>query len=153
MYKIYCDMDGVLVDFIGALNKLGFDINDLNDRPDEVWPEIDKASFGFWSRAEWMKDGKMLWDYIKVYKPEILSSPSRDMSSRIGKKMWVARELGNNVIVNLIYKKQKQKFADSNHILIDDHPGNIKRWINAGGIGIHHVNSINTIKELKQLGV
>jgi hypothetical protein len=153
MYKIYCDMDGVITDFIKALTDIGYTIKQLDDTPALVWPAIDRKGVGFWSKMKWTPDGKHLWNYIKKYDPEILSSPSKNEASKTGKRIWVKQELGDDVRINLIYKKQKQKFAAADHILIDDHPDNIARWIDQGGIGIKHTNTEDSIKQLKELGL
>ena len=36
---------------------------------------------------EWMPDGKELWDYIKDKQPTLLSAPSRNPASRLGKRL------------------------------------------------------------------
>ena len=40
-----------------------------------------------------------------------------------------------------------------NHILIDDRKDNIERWEAAGGIGILHTTTENTIACLKKLAI
>jgi hypothetical protein len=153
-YKIYCDMDGVLVDFEKGYKDLtGVDLKGKHvSNSQEFWDPITKAGEKYWSELEWTADGKALWKYISKYNPEILSAPSKDISSKTGKHIWVDRELGN---VNLILKSayQKQQYAKENSILIDDRADNIQRWKDAGGIGIHHTSTENTIKELKKLGL
>lgn len=152
-YKIYCDIDGVLTDFDKAyfdLTKIDIKGKHLSDS--SFWEPIHKAGESFWIDMNWKKDGKKLWEYIEKYKPELLSAPSRDNSSRTGKMKWVEKNLPG-VVLNLRSAKFKQEFADTNHILIDDRPDNIKRWIEAGGIGIVHTNTKDTIKELEELGL
>ena len=152
-YKIYCDIDGVLTDFDGAYYKLtNLDIRGKHLNDDTFWEPIDKAGKDFWSDMKWKKDGKDLWKYIEKYRPELLSAPSRQISSRIGKMEWVEKNLPN-VRLNLRSAKFKQDFAGKNHILIDDRKDNIRRWEEAGGIGILHINTKNTIENLKNLGL
>ena len=43
----------------------------------------------FWSNMPWMPEGELLWDYIKKYNPILLSSPSENNESRLGKRLWV----------------------------------------------------------------
>jgi len=95
----------------------------------------------------WMKDGKKLWNFLKDKNVEILSKPSKDKLSREGKRIWCKRELGN-VKVNL--SRNKKTYAKPNHILIDDLEENIDPWTKAGGIGILHKNTDDTIKKLKK---
>lgn len=152
-YKIYCDLDGVLTDFIKGYHELtGIDITGSFRSDKKFWEPINKAGYNFWISLEWTKDGKKLWDYIKKYTPEILSSPSEENDSRIGKHDWVKRELpGTRVILRS--PQNKKEFATPNSILIDDRPENIKNWSKAGGIAIYYTSADNTINELKKLSL
>ena len=153
-HKIYCDMDGVLVDFEEGYKQLtGKDIkgNHVNGDSD-FWGPISRAGAAFWIKLKWMPDGKQLWNYIKQYNPQLLSAPSREESSKIGKFVWVKRELPG---VKLILRsaERKQEFATPKSILIDDRKDNIDRWKEAGGIGIYHTSAADTIQQLKKLGL
>ena len=153
-YKIYVDMDGVLVDFDGGYEKLtGMTTKEADEKgPEFFWKPISKAGAKWWITLKWMPDGKQLWDYVKKYNPELLSAPSREEASRMGKRVWVKRELPG---VKLILRSadKKQEFASPNSILIDDREKNIEQWRNAGGIGILHTDAASTIKKLKELGI
>ena len=150
-YKIYCDMDGVLVDFIrGYFELTGRDITGAYHTDKRFWEPIDAAGHKFWINLNWTPDGKELWDYIKKYSPELLSSPSIQNDSRVGKHDWVKRELPG---VHLILRSasKKHEFASPDTILIDDRPSNIEQWISAGGIGILHTSAKDSIEQLKKL--
>lgn len=152
-YEVYCDMDGVLVDFDkGYENLTGKSVKNIFVSDKSFWEPLTKAGAGFWINLEWMSDGKQLWNYIEKYNPQLLSAPSRQESSKIGKKIWVRRNLPN---VPLLLKaaKYKQEYASPNSILIDDRKDNIERWNAAGGIGIYHISATNTIKQLQKLGL
>ena len=156
-YKIYCDMDGVLTDFEKQFTdsispwkpKQFIDKNGM----DEFWKEIDNRGVGFWVGMKWMEDGKELFEFLKNYKNvELLSSPSLSENSRLGKRLWVKNnKLG--VKLNLEYSKNKQKHSAPNHILIDDRKDIIERWEDAGGVGILHTSTKNTIACLKKLAI
>jgi len=153
-YKIYCDMDGVIADFADGYQKLtGKDITGQHMKGDaNFWEPITKAGVKFWVTLNWMPDGKQLWDYIKGYNPDLLSAPSREESSRIGKRLWVKRNMPGTKLI-LRSAERKQEFAKPDSILIDDRTDNIERWRNAGGIGILHITAADTIKELQKLGL
>ena len=152
-YKIYCDMDGVLVDFDKGYEKLtGINIRGTHTNDTTFWDPINRAGYDFWRNLEWMLDGKELWDYIKKYEPELLSAPSRQPESRVAKHDWVKEHLPG-VTLNLRSAKHKKDFASPNHILIDDRVDNINSWIDAGGIGILHKNTEKTISELNKIGL
>lgn len=152
-YKFYCDMDGVLVNFNkGYFDLTGRDITGQFHTDAKFWGPIDKAGVDFWLNLEWMPDGKMIWDYIKKYNPILLSSPSRQVDSRVGKAKWVERELPG---VQLILRsaEKKQEFANPDSILIDDRESNVEQWRNSGGIAILHTSAAETIKELQTLNL
>ena len=152
-YKIYCDMDGVLVDFDkGYLKLTGHKLNGEHRSDDHFWDPINDAGYDFWINLEWMNDGKRLWNYIKKYNPEILSAPSRQNESRVAKHNWVERELPGTHLI-LRSAKHKKDFAGPKNILIDDRIDNIQGWRDSGGIGIHHVSAKHTIDQLKVLGL
>jgi hypothetical protein len=64
-YIIYCDLDGVLVDFEAGVQKLFPNHKEsINDIPSKVlWPVLAKAT-GFYRSLPWMPDGKLLWKTI-----------------------------------------------------------------------------------------
>jgi hypothetical protein len=146
-------MDGVLTDFDLAYEQLtGIDIKGQHFNDKSFWEPIDRAGVKFWSEMKWKEDGKELWEYIMKYKPKLLSAPSRENSSRVGKHEWSERELPG-VPLLLRSAQHKKDFADEKSILIDDREDNVNGWIEKGGIGIIHTSTKNTIKKLKELGI
>ena len=151
-YKVYCDMDGVIVDFDKGYKELTGTEASFDTPKEEFWAPIQKAGAEFWIKLQWMPDGKQLWNYIKPYNPQLLSAPSRDESSKIGKFVWVKRNVPGTKLI-LRSAERKQEFATPNSILIDDRADNIQRWKDAGGVGIHHTSAADTIQQLKDLGL
>jgi hypothetical protein len=164
-FKIFCDMDGVLVDFekgveqlTGGLSFRTFEKSKSSSGKDgtkEIFNLINTGGSIWWATLPWMKDGKILWNFIKNRKPTILTAGSRkycgDISEK-GKKDWVLKNLGANVEVIVVDGGvDKQRYAQANYILIDDYTSNIREWNNAGGIGILHTNSQDTINKLQQI--
>jgi hypothetical protein len=159
-YKLYCDMDGVLVDFKrGYQNLTGERIGapKIGKEREEFWKgfrvsltDKNMSETQYWAGLPWMGDGKQLWSYIKKHSPTILSAPSHSDESKIGKRIWIKRELGN---IPTILAYDKGKYAHSNGILIDDRKDFIDKWLAGGGIGILHKTTPQTIKELKKLGI
>lgn len=163
-WKIYCDMDGVLCDFDRQLKdswldeynkenntnyKNGWDF-DEKESSNKFWKNVEKFGVKFWSDMPWMKDGKKLWNYIKKYDTEILSTPSRDSNSKKGKYIWCKREL-NFDKDKITLTKQKYLKANETSILIDDLKKNVDKFKEAGGVAILHKNTEDTIKKLKDL--
>jgi hypothetical protein len=151
-YTIYCDMDGVLVDFDQGYKDLtGMTTKEADAKGRTAfWEPIAKAGASFWIRLKWMPDGRQLWDYINQYNPILLSAPSKEESSKIGKRVWVKQNIPGAKLI-LRPASQKQQFSGENQILIDDRVDNIEQWKSKGGIGILHTSASDTIKQLKEL--
>jgi 5'(3')-deoxyribonucleotidase len=161
-YLIFCDMDGVLVDFDRGYKDLTgkstshADVQDKND----FWRLLDQSleekgltEYDYWVNLPWMPDGKKLWAYIKEYNPYILTAPSLDPGSKQGKREWVLKELPEAKNVYFRKASDKSQFSGKNRILIDDRADTIESWRSKGGIGIYHTSALNTIKQLKDLGI
>jgi len=157
IHQIYCDMDGVLVDFEKAASERITD--DLrNDKAPELLDSIGrdyvtpadlsgipkvkdymKKTLGnneeFWTSLEWMPDGEELWDFIAPYNPYILTSPMRAKEgpgSENGKRTWVETHLQpppEKVFV--ADNKYRWAVVDGKpNILIDDFRKNTVPWDN-----------------------
>ena len=156
-YKIYCDMDGVLTDFDEQFKQLSGGVppgqyEETNGKK-AFWTLVDGGGVGFWVGMPWMPNGKKLWDYISKYNPTILSAPSSQNESRLGKRLWVRNNLSPKPKLILASAQNKQNYSGTNRILIDDRPSNVEQWRSQGGIGILFVSTEQAIKELEKLGL
>ena len=156
--QIYCDMDGVIADFVTYTREhLGHPFKD------EYWTSLPENMFYLLPP---MRDAHQLWKFIGKYNPNILTAVPRKSESRgpiseraaDDKKKWVKKHF--NVPENRVYavlRQFKSKFAKDcrdgrPNLLIDDQSKNVESFRRAGGIGIVHTSARNTIKELKKLG-
>tara|TARA_R100001015_G_C4620538_1_gene177502 strand:+ start:1244 stop:1789 length:546 start_codon:yes stop_codon:yes gene_type:complete len=157
-YKIYCDMDGVLTNFESRFEHFTGKSPKQYEKEfglEQFWHLIDsKIGVRFWVGMDWMPQGKELWSFISPYSPSLLTSPSRDNTSRLGKNLWVKNNLNPKPKVIFAYSKDKQRYADENSILIDDKKSNINEWNAQGGIAIRCKDGdvTSVINELKDLG-
>lgn len=166
--KVYCDMDGVLVDLMGGVGEaLGYKIEDPHQFPQTAsdnkipWDIINTIPL-FWESLDWMPDGKELWNSLMeicVVERDIdvciLSARAEgDWNSPKGKLNWLAAHLNSELFdVHIVERKDKKNFAmngNERNILIDDYQKNIREWIAAGGIGILHQDTQVTIQKLKE---
>jgi len=152
---IYCDLDGVLVNFMKGADK-AVDGTFATYNKDERWKKINQNK-NFWLDLEWMPGSKRLYKFIERYDPYVLSAFSgRDPSSTNGKIKWLSKNTNwKKSRIKLVKRAQKQNYTKTNgepNILIDDYIKNINEWEAKGGIGIHHTDVSKTINKLKSLG-
>jgi 5'(3')-deoxyribonucleotidase len=171
-YTIYVDLDGVLADFAkqavtimremhhpefsyDELQKMGTD----KKHRDLIWKTLaeyqKKHGYIVWADLELMPDAHVLWNYLKPHHPQILTAGGQPhYHAAEQKRGWVTEQFGSNVRVNVVQTAaQKGQFADQTRILIDDQMKAITPWVAAGGIGILHTSAVNTIRQLKDLGL
>ena len=143
--EIYVDMDGVLVDFFGALTKL-MGVKD--------WKQISNVNVGldkirntpdFWTNLKPTSNANNLLGIIKTIKGsyKILSAPMAD-DHRVepSKREWVKKHLKafppDDVIITTNKKQYAVQKDGTPNILIDDFGQNVAKWESAGGIGFKH---------------
>lgn len=167
---IYLDMDETIVDWMSgadaALAKFGYPkwTHDFwkqysSEEADSIrWAVLNKVP-NFWLNLKWMKDGKKLWDFLKPYKPNILSAYSTySPTSKPEKLQWLAKNIGLNNLnkVHLVQRAEKKKFAvdinGNRTVLIDDYLKNCNEYKQAGGIAIQVTTVSDVISKLKSLG-
>lgn len=152
-FKIYLDMDGVLVDWEKQFEKYsGMSCSDYDSQFGEDGRRefVLKNSPNFYASMDWMNDGKMLYNFVKEFPSEILSHAT-DKKCADGKLSWLKN---NNIQLkpNLVNKREdKSKFANPKSILVDDRTDVIDAFNKAGGNGIIHTNAIDTINKLKEI--
>jgi hypothetical protein len=152
--SLFVDMDGVLVNFEKGLESFGYGtIDEIKAKRGDsfIWVLLSRVDESFWKNLEWMPDGKELWTYCRPHNPIILSAPTNEHSSRVGKEIWVRQHLGPDIKLILEKAKDKYKHAEPGDILIDDMKPNIDGWIAAGGVGILHINTKDTISKLDKI--
>mmetsp|Transcript_3156 Transcript_3156/g.4808 ORF Transcript_3156/g.4808 Transcript_3156/m.4808 type:complete len:267 (-) Transcript_3156:406-1206(-) len=181
-YKIFCDLDGVLVDFEAGVKKIcnGKGPDDIPNQS-YMWGAIARTPL-FYQNLPWTKDGKQLWNAIKHTMPDILTGVPRSKNSRLEKAIWCQRELiedGGDLVVNHVDMAGKKKSHEvvlgrkrenvvnvitcwsvnkylesgERHVLIDDRESLADEWKNSGGIFIHHTKTERTLELLKKQGI
>jgi hypothetical protein len=147
--KLYVDLDGVLANYDKAFEELTgyapgtYDIM-TKQNPQQYPPFYTRlrGRHDYWAGLEWLPGAESFWSSIKQYSPTILSSPTRDETSKTGKTAWVEKNLGAGTPV--ILDSWKANHASPNSVLVDDMDKHIRRWADAGGIPIQHAGDYGT---------
>ena len=174
-YEIYCDMDGVLVDFeLGAVEHITSDIKrgkaselgeelgrDYIDKEDirsnksvrnYMYKELEHNA-EFWENLPWIPNGQRLWAALAPHNPNILTTPM-GYGSEIGKQAWIDKNL-NPPPKKVFMSREKYNWANKNSILIDDFTKNTIPWEEQGGIALLYKDSEieKTLSRLRELGL
>lgn len=156
---VFCDMDGVLTDFVGRCNELlDFDIFKAQEQygMDCIWDPINKFGIGFWSGMSWIKGGKELWEVVSRFSNIKLLTAVPDHKlcpyATIGKKTWILNNIGSDIDYIITSRSRKVQHCTSDSILIDDFSKTVQEWNQAGGEAILHNSDdvASTIARLEQ---
>ena len=143
-WQIYCDLDGVLVDFDkGAFELLGRNTSDVTE--DYLWKRIMSAG-DFFAKLEPYSYYKEMWEFLcslSDKKPIILSGlPTGKFAKKVKKhkQEWCSKYLGDGIQVITCMSSEKHTYSGKGKILIDDRIMLRNAWITAGGEFIYHKN-------------
>lgn len=148
---IFCDMDGVLVDFDGEFERK-HGVLPYKIPREELW-EIVINTKDYWINLPKTDDADKLINYLKHYNFQILTGLpvyGFDKAEK-EKKQWLKNQYNITEGVICCLSKDKQNYGKPLDILIDDRPNNIAKWEEMGGIGILHTSADETIQKLKDL--
>lgn len=168
---LYLDMDGVVADFDGGLAARGILPRDdyWMARPREHWSaeEIDHDTRvtaamdddKFWlglkhypGAREFLHDAIKLWPAKVKFLTALPRKESRAGPVRLIKKLWLWEHLGvypRDVITCV--RSEKQCYAQTGGVLVDDMTKNCAEFEKAGGLYVCHKDFLTTIKALKEI--
>ena len=159
MMKIYLDMDGVLADFFGGLEK-HFNVKHWKQIPKTEESIMGLKGTDFFNQLEPYPSTMELVNFVQTLvgddKWGINSSPLRGDrdNSAYWKRVWLTRHFIMPDVSNLIFTGRKEQFATDKfdgtpNVLIDDKPDNVSRWIAKGGVGIRYQANQDNLVTLK----
>ena len=152
--KLYLDMDGVLVDFLGHVEKCQFFRK--NGKVD--WDKVIDKGPQFWNEMEWMPGAEKTFSELislsESGKFEIFILSAVNFPTGVeGKKLWIQTHtkfpLENVIIVS--HSEDKSKYASPDSILVDDREKCLIPFKEAGGKVILFKNWNETLEEIKQV--
>ena len=146
---VYLDMDGVLADFFGGIEKM-YGVENwkqlTNDKTKDLKKEVIDRITGtdFFATLPKFPTADGLIDLVKKFTGgtfSINTSPLRGDHENSGKykKVWISNNIETPAEIVVTGRKEtyaKDKASGTPNILIDDRPVNIEKWQAAGGYGI-----------------
>jgi len=160
---VYLDMDGVLADFFGGVEKL-YGVEHwkqlTNDKTKDLKKEVIDRITGtdFFATLPKFDTADGLIDMVKQFTGgtfSINTSPLRGDHENSGKykKVWISNNIETPAEIIVTGRKEtyaKNKASGTPNILIDDRPVNIQRWQAAGGYGILYQANRDSLDKVKK---
>ena len=160
---VYLDMDGVLADFFGGVEKL-YGVQHwkqlTNDKTKDLKQEVISKITGtdFFATLPTFDNAGELISMVKEFTGgnfSINTSPLRGdhANSSKYKKLWIQNNIEQPDDIVITGRKEsyaKDKASGTPNILIDDRPVNIERWQGAGGYGILYQANRDPLTKVKQ---
>lgn len=150
--QLFCDLDGVLADFDGFIEReLGIVNNRENEDPD-FWDKARAYPGRLYYDMAPLRGASELWRGLKPFKPIILTGCPWSISTAADdKRQWVVEHIDPDVLVIPCKSRNKRKWARPGDILIDDWTKWRHLWEDMGGVFIHYVNNNEkTLEEVKK---
>lgn len=170
--NVYCDMDGVLVNFMSGIRSLypqlttDEEIDQFLKRP-QAWKEISDQHPDLFAKLPVLADAPQLISTLrqldktgKINLFFLTALPPNLLHTRAvtDKKEWIRRHFNfSTKRVIVVRRKDKASFPTIDKmdgrlrsILIDDFGKNVGEWNHAGGIGIRHTSAPRSIQQLKK---
>ena len=160
---VYIDMDGVIADFFGGVEKLygvghwkELNADNKLDLKQEVINRI--SGTDFFATLPKFESSSELISMVKEFTGgnfSINTSPLRgdNENSAKYKKLWIQNNIEQPDEIIITGRKEsyaKDKASGTPNILIDDRPVNIQRWQGAGGYGILYQANRDSLTKVKQ---
>ena len=160
---VYLDMDGVLADFFGGVEKM-YGVEHwkqlTNDKTKDLKKEVIDRITGtdFFATLPKFPSADALIDTVKKFtggKFSINTSPLRGDHENSGKykKLWISNNIEQPDEIIVTGRKEayaKDKASGTPNILIDDRPVNIQKWQAAGGYGILYQANRDSLNKVEK---
>ena len=160
---VYLDMDGVLADFFGGVEKM-YGVEHwkqlTNDKTKDLKKEVIDRITGsnFFATLPKFSTADALIDMVKKFtggKFSINTSPLRgdNENSAKHKKTWISNNIAKPEDIIVTGRKESyavDKGTGTPNILIDDRPINIQRWQGRGGYGILYQANRDSLDKVKK---
>lgn len=158
---IFLDMDGVMFNFIGSLEKhLNINLSDLDQwdigkhlKRNDIDDVISSLDHDFWANIEPydnIKEILRLCEYYSKGNVYVCSSPANHPGSFSGKKVSIDKHLPKGYSKRLILMKKKYLLATKDTVLVDDGQYQVFPFQERGGYAVLYPQLWNNYRFIKQ---
>jgi 5'(3')-deoxyribonucleotidase len=152
--QLFLDCDGVLADFdAGFLKLTGMPGHEYEDKfgAKRFWKQIQDSPLYF-ENLTLMPGALKLYEAVKHLRPIILTGCPRGDWAVPQKMRWRDKYFPGVPMVTCL-SRNKVDYCQPGDVLVDDFLKHSQKWIDGGGVFVHHTSSDDTIATLKTLGV
>lgn len=169
---IYLDLDGVLVDFVGAALSL-YGVEEIDGKParecvrawdgmpatlsralghsvtaEDLWTRVAEAGPNLWHELEWLPWGRDLFALCESYGPTVLmSTPTLTPYVAAGKLMWIHDHMPSGWQARWALTPCKHHMAHPGALLVDDADHNFEKFSAHGGNAFKWPQTWNTRRD------
>lgn len=150
--KCFVDSDGVFAAFDEHVFNL-FGALPSQMHPARLWSNV-KRHPTFWEDMPIKNGARELWDFVLPHSPIVVTGcPTSDWDRAVShKKAWWKQHFDHDHVITCLSRDKAMHMHTKGDVLVDDMEKNIRRWEEAGGIGVLYHNHEQAIEDLKRLG-
>ena len=149
MKRLYLDCDGVLADFDGAFLKLSGGLTSAEYQKKysdaDFWNLIREAQPPFFTNLQPMPDAYKLLAAVEHLRPIVLTGCPWGGWAEVQKILW-CRNFYPGIPLITALSRDKRQYCLPGDVLVDDQLKYSARWLEAGGVFIHHTSAESSIE-------
>jgi len=154
MTQLFLDCDGVLADFDTGFQELtGMQGQDYEDKHgSKAFWKLIQDSQSYFEKLPLMPDAMELYEAVKHLRPIILTGTPRGDWAAPQKMRWRDKRFPGVPMVTCL-SRNKVDYCQPGDVLVDDFLKHSQKWIDGGGIFVHHTSARESIDMLKSINV
>jgi hypothetical protein len=152
MRQLFLDCDGVLADFDKQFVLLAGTTGQTyeDEHGSGTFWNLIQNSKKFFEDMPLMSDALELYAAVKHHRPIILTGCPRGTWSVQQKLIWRDKHFKGVPMVTCL-SRDKVDYCQPGDVLVDDFLKHSQKWIDGGGVFVHHTNTPSTLQQLSQI--
>lgn len=150
--QLFCDLDGVLADFDGFIEKEFGIVNNRDNELPNFWDIMRGYSGRLYFDMSPLPGAQDLWAGLRGYHPIILTGcPWSIASAAQDKRDWVKKYIDPDVQVVTCKSRNKSNYMKPGDILLDDWTKHRDAWVSKGGVWITFTGDVDkALQDVKE---